>query len=203
MPIMQSRRTFLSTLTAGATAAAFGARPSLSAEEPPETAAVRLAKLPAVCLAPQYVAEELLSAEGFKDIRYLDADPAQIGKAIGRGEVDFSAAAPLDFLEAIDAGASIVVLGGVHVGCYEFFAREGIRNITELKGKTIGLNASPSALLILMAAQVGLDPRKTSIGSRRPIPRRTRSSPSCRGRSMGFSASRRSRRRSDRTTSAG
>lgn len=40
------------------------------------------------------------------------------------------------------------------------FSRGGIRNITELKGKTIGLNASPSALLILMAAQVGLDPSK-------------------------------------------
>jgi NitT/TauT family transport system substrate-binding protein len=160
MAIMQSRRTFLSTLTAGAAAAVVGARPSLSAEEQPETATVRLAKLPAVCLAPQYVAEELLRAAGFRDVRYVDTDPAQIGRVIGRGEVDFSAAAPLDFLEAIDTGAPIVVLGGVHVGCYEFFAREGIRNITELKGKTIGLNASPPALLILMAAQVGLDPEK-------------------------------------------
>lgn len=84
MPIMQSRRTFLSTLTAGGAAAALGARPSLSAEEPPETATVRLAKIPAVCLAPQYIAEELLHAEGLKDVRYVDADPAQIGKAIAR-----------------------------------------------------------------------------------------------------------------------
>ena len=37
--------------------------------------------------------------------------------------MDFSTAAPFDFLEAIDAGAPIVVLGGVHIGCYEFFAR--------------------------------------------------------------------------------
>jgi NitT/TauT family transport system substrate-binding protein len=161
MKVAQTRRELLTTLSlAGAAGMLAPRRCAWAAEAPPETTTVRLAKLPAVCLAPQYAAEELLRAEGFKDIRYVDADAAHIGKAIGRGEVDFSAAAPLDFLEAIDAGAPIVVLGGVHVGCYEFFAREGISNITELKGKTIGLNASPPALLILMAAQVGLDPSK-------------------------------------------
>src|SRR5215218_748521 len=43
-----------------------------AASDPPlETPALRLSSIPAVCLAPQYVAEELLRAEGFTDIQYV------------------------------------------------------------------------------------------------------------------------------------
>jgi NitT/TauT family transport system substrate-binding protein len=54
----------------------------------------------------------------------------------------------------------IVVLAGIHVGCFELFAREGIRHIVDLKGKTIGLRVTPVGVLTLMAAEVGLDPTK-------------------------------------------
>ena len=67
---------------------------------------------------------------------------------------------PFEHMLALDAGAPITVLAGVHVGCFELFAREGIHKITDLKGKTVGLHASPMSLLTLMAAQVGLDPAK-------------------------------------------
>ena len=40
---------------------------------------------------------------------------------------------------AMDAGEPITVLAGVHVGCFELFAREGIRSITDLKGKSVRL----------------------------------------------------------------
>jgi hypothetical protein len=60
----------------------------------------------------------------------------------------------------LDVGAPITVLAGVHVGCFELFAHEGIHNITDLKGKTVGLHASPISLLTLMAAEVGLNPAK-------------------------------------------
>jgi len=33
----------------------------------------------------------------------------------------------------------VVVLGGVHIGCYELLASEAIRSIRELKGKSVGL----------------------------------------------------------------
>src|SRR5262249_15743210 len=52
-----------------------------------------------------------------------------------------------------------VVLGGTHIGCFELFAREGIRSAADLKGKSVGLSASP-VLLRLMAAQVGLNPKE-------------------------------------------
>ena len=83
------------------------------------------------------------------------AAPA-IGRAIGRSEADFSTAFAVDPIQAIDAGSPIVVLAGVHVGCYELFAKLDIRRITELKGKSVA--ADSPLLLTLMAAQVGLDP---------------------------------------------
>ena len=155
-----NRRHVLSALAAASAAALLRPPVLLAAEPAPETTTLRLPRIPAVCLAPQYIADELLRAEGFKEIRFVDIDAADIGRAIGRNEVDFSPANPVDFLQALDGGAPIIVLGGIHIGCYELFAREGISSITELKGKTVGLKASPPAQLILMAAQVGLDPHK-------------------------------------------
>ena len=46
--------------------------PSQAAEGALETTTVRIAKIGAICLAPQYVSEELLRAEGFTDIRYVE-----------------------------------------------------------------------------------------------------------------------------------
>ena len=48
-------------------------------------------------------------------------------------------------VQAIDDGGAITVLGGVHIGCYELFAKEGVRGIGELKGKSVGLKTSPRA----------------------------------------------------------
>ena len=154
----RTRRQFLATLSVAGAAGLLRVPSAMTAEASPETTSVRIAKLGAICLAPQYVSEELLRVEGFTDIRYVEVPPPAIGQAIGRGEADFSTAFAVDPIQAIDAGAPIVVLGGVHVGCYELFAKQDIRSITELKGKTV---AGDSPLLLnLMAAQVGLDPAK-------------------------------------------
>ena len=60
-----SRRRFLSAMTLAGTAGLLGlhARPG-AAEPAPETPRLRLYKFPGICLAPQYVAEELLRTEG-------------------------------------------------------------------------------------------------------------------------------------------
>jgi len=63
----------------------------------------------------------------------------------------------LDHAMAIDRGLPVTVVAGVHAGCYELFAHEGIRSIADLKGKRIG---AESILLSLMAAYVGLDPKR-------------------------------------------
>jgi NitT/TauT family transport system substrate-binding protein len=70
---MQSRRRFLTALSA-VSAAGLVRAPRAPAGEggPLETTTVRLAKTDGICIAPQYVADELLRAEGFTDVLYVD-----------------------------------------------------------------------------------------------------------------------------------
>ena len=77
--------------------------------------------------------------------------------------VDFASIYASQSVRAIDAGEPVTLLAGVMVGCFELFAREGIRSIAELKGRSIGVQTAGSLsqqLVTLMAAQVGLDPVK-------------------------------------------
>ena len=147
MQIIQSRRDFLASLSAAGAAGLLGARRSLADEGPPETTTVRLAKDPGICVAPQYIAEELLRAEGFTDIRYVAGPGGVLGQAVvARGEIDFALTfAAIGRLAAMDAGVPITVLAGVHSGCFELFAHEPIRTISDLKGKRVGIDASGSS----------------------------------------------------------
>ncbi len=45
------------------------------------------------------------------------------------------------FIIQIDAGEPIVLLGGVHAGCYELFGTDRVRTIRDLKGKTVAIPA--------------------------------------------------------------
>jgi NitT/TauT family transport system substrate-binding protein len=160
MPLTQTRRRFLTALSVAGAAGFLRTSPSQAAERPPETTIVRLARTPDICGAPQYVAEQLLRAEGFSDIRYVDV-PNPTAGWIGRGEVDFSFGFASAMLMAIDSGAPITILAGLHVGCVEVFGSKGIHSISDLKGKRIGvefIGSTPHVLLSIMAAQIGLDP---------------------------------------------
>jgi NitT/TauT family transport system substrate-binding protein len=164
MQIMLSRRRFLASATLAAAAGLVGTPESSAAEPPLETTTIRLVKNSGICIAPQYIAEELLHLEGFTDVRYVAAEPGYgQSEKMARGEVDFSLnfAAPL--VLAIDAGHPITMLAGVHPGCFELFGNESIRGITDLKGKTVGvqgLGSTPYMFVTSMAAYVGLDPQK-------------------------------------------
>jgi NitT/TauT family transport system substrate-binding protein len=164
MPMLQTRRRFL-TMTALTGAAAFlGAPQGRAAEGALETTTVRLLKFPGICVAPQYVAEELLRVEGFTDIRYVDAGPSlEFSAKVGRGAVDFTLDFAAQLVGTIDAGGAVTVLGGVHGGCWELFAKDEIHGVADLKGKTIGIETArenPRAFLVAMAAHVGLDPKQ-------------------------------------------
>ena len=164
MHVSEERRRFLAALAATSAAGLIGSRNSSARDDQLETTSVRLAKITGTCIAPQYLAEELLSLEGFTDVRYIlfEAGLGQ-SKAIARGDVDFSLnfAAPL--VIPIDAGEPISVIAGVHTGCFELFGHDRIRSIADLKGRTVGvqgLGGSPHVFLAAMAAHVGLDPMK-------------------------------------------
>jgi NitT/TauT family transport system substrate-binding protein len=164
MQITQSRRRFLASLSAAGAASLLGYEQSHAAESPPETTSVRLAKISGICLAPQYVAEELLHAEGFTEVRYVMTESAAgQSDALAKGHVDFTMnfAAPL--VVTMDAGGPITVLAGVHPGCFELFGNEKVRGVRDLRGKSVGVQAlgsSPHVFLTGMAAYVGLDPLK-------------------------------------------
>jgi NitT/TauT family transport system substrate-binding protein len=124
-------------------------------------ATIRLAKNAAICFAPQYVAEDLLRAEGFADVQYVDLPPADIVPAIATGKIDLAmATAGLPILQA-DADDSAVILAGVHVGCFELFASAAITSMRDLRGKQVAVTNRGSGRhihLAAMAAYVGINP---------------------------------------------
>ena len=168
MTMMQTRRRFLTTLSLVGAVGLLRVPRTLAAEGELETTSVRIAKNFGICIAPEYLAEELLRAEGFTQVQYVDAAPHLPLQAIGRGGADFLVSTVMSFITAIDAGDPITMLSGVMVGCYELFGNEAIRGISDLKGKSVGvpfLGSGPHQYVTLMAADVGSTRSTTSTGS--------------------------------------
>jgi len=162
MRTLPTRRDVMATATAIGAAAFLSPGAALADEGPPETTTIRIGHNATICLAPGYIADDLLRAEGFTDIRYLKVPST--GGAVLRGEIDFTFETAAWVVSRLDAGEPLTAVAGVHVGCYELFAHEPIRSISDLKGKRVGIPQAPGSsghmLLTAMAAQVGLDPRK-------------------------------------------
>src|SRR5689334_23505471 len=182
MPIVQSRRHLLTNIAvAGAAGFAglgatglYGGRKLVAAEPPPEVTTIRFEKDPVTCLAPQ-AAEDLLRAEGFTDIRYVEPTDAHarravtarsgtIGDMLAHGEVDFGRAFSPSLIMTMEAGAPITLLAGLHTGCFEVFGRNDIRAMADLKGRTVGMSAGSDfddeLLVRIMVGSVGLNPDK-------------------------------------------
>jgi NitT/TauT family transport system substrate-binding protein len=158
-----SRRRVLATLTSATAAALTGGAKGSAQEAPPEITTIRLTKVPGICVAPQYVAEELLKAEGFSEVQYVEVEAADVHAAFAAAKVDVSMAFVAPFIVQVDAGVPIVLLGGIHAGCFELFGTEGVRGIRDLKGRTVavpGLTSPHYVFLASMAAYVGVDPKR-------------------------------------------
>jgi NitT/TauT family transport system substrate-binding protein len=158
-----SRREFLATAGFAATGALFGS-PSdpFAAEPPPETSRIRLAyHSRSLCHAPLYVAEDLLRAEGFSEVQYLKT--AAVEKALATGEVDVVTHFCGPLVSQLENDDPIVLLSGLHPGCVELVGTNRIRTIRDLRGKTVAvtdLGGGRHVFLAVLAAHVGLDPRK-------------------------------------------
>jgi NitT/TauT family transport system substrate-binding protein len=157
MSTAQSRRDFLTSASLAAAAGVLGHRRSLAEGGSLETTTLRLQRGASICLAPGQIAEELLRAEGFTEIRYVDVE------TVARGEIDFAFQTAAWVVSQLDVGEPVTALAGVHSGCYELFAHEPIRAISDLKGKRVGIPQAPGSsghlLLASIAAYVGLDHR--------------------------------------------
>ena len=161
--MVQTRRGFLTGASMALGATLLGAPPA-AAEQPLETTTLRLIKSSSICAAPQYVAEELLRAEGFTDIRFIAGTSSDVVDAVARNRVDFNMHYGSEWVSAIDDGAPVTILAGLHVGCFALFVQNGIDSVVDLKGKSIafsgGLRSSQQLFAEIIVARVGLDPAK-------------------------------------------
>ncbi len=159
-----SRREFLGGLTLAGAAGFFGLHAEqVAAEPPPETTRLRLIKIPSTCVAPQFIGEELLLAEGFTDVQYLERAGDPPARLMASGEFDIVVSFLPVQIALIDRGAPVIILAGSHVGCTELVAAHHIRSIRDLKGKTVAvLSKDPLsadyAFTAMFVASVGLRP---------------------------------------------
>jgi NitT/TauT family transport system substrate-binding protein len=162
---MITRRRFVNGVALAGAAGALGfGRDLFAAEPPPETKRIRLMQIGGVCVAPQYVAEDILPGEGFTDVQYVKAaGPGQIYPKLASAEADISIGFIAPFIVQAEAGTPIVMLAGIHPGCYEVFATNGIRAVKELKGRTVSipeLDGAHHLFFSVVAGHVGLDPKR-------------------------------------------
>jgi NitT/TauT family transport system substrate-binding protein len=133
-------------------------------EPPPETTTIRLHSIPPVsCIAAEAMAEPFLREEGFTDIQYPKLPPTNVAGPLAAGDIDFAVGYAAVMMLNIDAGGPIVMLGGVHVGCWQVFGTGGIKSIRDFKGKTISITGPTGPDGLFMAttlANVGIDVRK-------------------------------------------
>ena len=163
----QRRELVKALASAGALGLAAIATSARAAEPPPETRRVRIVKFPSVCQAPVYVAEQLLRAEGFEEVTYVDSVPlggaTQICEAIVEGRADLVVHFVAPLVIAIDRGIDVTVLGGVHPGCFELYTTAAVRSVKDLKGRSVAVPRVESVqhvFLASIATSVGLDPNR-------------------------------------------
>lgn len=136
------------------------------AEPPPEVKKIRIVHDFAVCIAPQYLAEEFLHLEGFAQVEWIKLTTSKALASVAAGDTDMTMDATPTMVYALDRGAGFVILGGIHAGCYELFAHEGIQSVRDLKGKRVSvydtLGGSDRILLSSMLAYVGIDPNSVT-----------------------------------------
>ena len=112
----RTRRTFLRLAAGGVAALPWLRAPYVGADPPAETRAVTVLKRPILCNAPQFVAEELLRAEGFDNVSYQPVEFERVEETLSAGAGDFSMVYAPSAVARIAAGDAIVLLAGVHVG---------------------------------------------------------------------------------------
>jgi NitT/TauT family transport system substrate-binding protein len=109
------------------------------------------------------VAKEFLQGEGFTDVQDVKTESTLNIKAVVAREIDIGMNFSGPLVSRVDAGDPLVILAGIHVGCFQLFGGERVHAIHDLKGKTVavfnGLGGPEHVFLASMAAYVGLDPR--------------------------------------------
>ena len=164
MPISQNRRRFLTGLTAASAASLVGAPARSLAEPPPETTRMRLAKIPSICVAPQYVAEELAARRGFCRGRLCRTGPgAATAAAMAKWRDRLSPQLRDTFDRRLGCRRADHSARRRPSRLLRAVRKRAIDSIVDLKGKSVGVQAlgsGPHLFLASIAAYVGLDPAR-------------------------------------------
>jgi len=161
-----SRRQFLRAAAGAGVGAVCGLRStSAVAEPPPDRDRIRRIAITGICITPEYGARDLLLTEGFTDVQYVgvSASGVEAARAVAAGKADITLTFVAPLIMQVEAGDPIVMIGGVHAGCFVLFGGERVRAVRDLKGKTVGVQAlgsSQHVFLASMMAHVGLDAKK-------------------------------------------
>lgn len=157
------RRQFLHAVSAVAAAPLFLRSGPALAEPPPEVRKIRLIHFPAVCLAFGYLAKDLLHAEGFEEVEYVELLVNNQAPPLATGEADLWVEAAPSLVNALATDTRIVALGGVHAGCYELLGHQRVRAVRDIKHRSVAISGYGSTEHIFVssiAAYVGIDPRR-------------------------------------------
>jgi NitT/TauT family transport system substrate-binding protein len=68
-----------------------------------------------------------------------------------------------EVIPVLDAGEPVVLLNGIHAGCYELFGGSNTPRLSDLKGKRVAISAlgSPEHMYVAsMAAYIGMNPQR-------------------------------------------
>jgi NitT/TauT family transport system substrate-binding protein len=156
------RREFLRRAGALGALSGLGVTGRSWAEPPPETTRIRFCQSASACFAPQNMAEEFLRLEGFTEVEYVDRRGAAVPETLLQDRADMSMVTAPETLPLVDAGQPLVVLAGVHAGCWELFGTHDVRAIRDLKGRSIAIRSFGSTehvFISSMLAYVGIAPR--------------------------------------------
>src|SRR5215469_14133695 len=127
MSIVQTRRRFLSHAALAGIACMLPPVGARVAEPSQETATIKLPRVPAICTMPQMILEQLLQAEGFTDIRFIDEpSPGKSTEQLARGDVDLMVNYAFNFILGLGKGEASTLLAGIHVGCFVLFGHEDV-----------------------------------------------------------------------------
>jgi len=84
--------------------------------------------------SPAVRGQRLAECRGIHNVVYVQSDAgveqAKASRWRSRLHLHFSG----PFLLQVDRGLRVTLLAGIHVGCFELFAKEGIRSVADLKG---------------------------------------------------------------------
>lgn len=158
------RRNFLTSSAALGASSLLGFSQSALAlgDPPPEVQRIRLVQAPVTCLAPQYLAEDLLHLEGFSKVDYVQM-LQQVAMDVAEGRADMAMWGLAESIAVLDADSPIVLLAGIHAGCWELFGNKNVESVRDLRGKAISIIGKGTADHVLtssMLAYIGLDPNK-------------------------------------------